>query len=91
MVIDIRNYAFHEPIADHQLNILWQNLVSDLYIVDHQRVNISLGAMLESWTQRSNVDHSEIWSFVKCGLLPSTFIAQFVNTDIIYTNTANLE
>ena len=29
-IIGIWNYAFHEPIPGHQVNILWQNAVSDL-------------------------------------------------------------
>ena len=31
-IIGISNDAIHEPIAGHQLNILWQNTFSDLYI-----------------------------------------------------------
>ena len=45
-IIDIKNDAFHEPIPGHQLNILWQNANSDLYILDHQGFNICLGCML---------------------------------------------
>ena len=69
VIIGIQNYAFHEPIPGHQLNILWQNAVSDLYIFHHQRVNISLWSMLECLTRQSKVDNSEIWSFLKCGFL----------------------
>ena len=46
-IIGIRNYAFHDPIPGHQLNIVWQNAVSDLHIFDHQWVNIPLGSILE--------------------------------------------
>ena len=81
-IIGIRNYA-HDPMPDHQLNILWQNAVSDLYIFDHQQVNISLGSILERFIPQSKVDHSEIWSFVKCGFLSSSCIAQFANMEII--------
>ena len=49
-LIGIRNSAFHEPIADHKLNILWQNAISDLYIFDYERVNTALGSMLERFT-----------------------------------------
>ena len=82
-IIGIRNDAIHKPIPGHQLNILWQNAVSDLYIFDHQWVNISLGSMLERFTGWSNVDHSEIWSFVKCGFLASGCISQLVIMEII--------
>ena len=44
-IIGIRNDAIHEPIPGHQL-VLWQNAVSYLYILDYQRVNISLGSIL---------------------------------------------
>ena len=67
----------------HQLNILWQNAISGLYIFDHPRVNISLGSILERFMPQSKVDHSEIWSFVKCGFLPSSCISQFANMAII--------
>ena len=69
-IIGIQNYAFHDPMPGHQLNILWQNGVSDLYIFDHQWVNISFSSILERLMPQSKVDHSEIWSFVKCGFLP---------------------
>ena len=82
-IISIRNYAFHDPMPDHQLNILWQNAVSDLYIFDHQRVDISLGSILERFIPQSKVDHSELWSFVKCGFLPSSCISQFANMEVI--------
>ena len=68
-IISIRNYAFHDPMPDDQLNILWQIAVSDLYIFDHQRVNISLGSILERFIPQSKVDHSELWRFVKCGFI----------------------
>ena len=80
---DIRNCAFHDPMSGHQLNILWQNAVSDLYIFDHQRVNISLSSILERFIPQSKVDHFDIWSFVKCGFLPSSCISQFGNNEII--------
>ena len=67
----------HEPIPGHQLFLLWQNAVSNLYIFDHQRVDISLDSMLEPSTRRSKVDHCEIWSFVKCGFLSSSCISQW--------------
>ena len=82
-IIGIRNHAFHDPMSGHQLNILWQNAVSDLYIFDHQRVNISLGSILERFIPQSKVDHSDIWSFVKCGFLPSGCISQFANMEIV--------
>ena len=69
-IIGIRNYAFHDPMPGRQLIILWQNAVSDLYISDHQWVDISLGSILERFIPQSKVDHSKIWSFVKCGFLP---------------------
>ena len=34
-------------------------------------------------TRWSKVDHCEIWSFVKCGFLPSSCISQFVIMEII--------
>ena len=64
-IIGIRNYAFHDPMPGHQLNILWQNAISDLYIFDHQRVNISLGSILERFIPQSNVDHSQ-WDLKLC-------------------------
>ena len=83
-IIGILNYAFHEPMPGHQLNILWQNAVSDLHIFDHQRVDISLGSILERFIPQSwKVHHSEIWSLVKCGFLPSSCISQFANMEII--------
>ena len=58
-IIGIRDYAFHDPMPGHQLNIFFlENTVSDLYIFDHQRVNISLGLILERFIPRSKVDHS---------------------------------
>ena len=63
-IIGIRNYAFHDPMPGHQLNILWQNAVSDLYIFDHQRVNISLGSILERFIPQSKVDHSIQSTFI---------------------------
>ena len=78
------NDAFHEPILGHQLNILWQYAVSDLYIFGYQWVNISLGSILERFAWRSKVDNSEILIFVKCGFLPSSCISQFVIMEIIY-------
>ena len=82
-IIGIRNYALHDTKPGHQLNVLWQNVVSDLYMFDHQRVNISLGSILERFIPQSKVDHSEIWSFVKCGFLSSSCISQFANMEII--------
>ena len=81
--VGIRNYAFHEPMPGHKLNILCQNVVSDLHIFDHQRVDLSLGSILERFVPQSKVDHSEIWSFVKYGFLPSSCISQFANMEII--------
>ena len=79
-IIGIRNYAFHEPMPGHQLNILWQNAVSDLHIFDHQRVDISLGLIPERFIPQSKVDHSEIWSR---GFLLCSCISQFANMEII--------
>ena len=65
---------------------VWQNAVSNLYIFDHQRVDISL-VNAQCWsvsTRWSKVDHCEIWIFVKCGFLPSSCISQFVIMEIIY-------
>ena len=93
-IIGIRNDAIHEPIPGHQINILWQNAFSDLYIFDHWWVDISLGSMLKCFTRRSKaVDHCEIWSFVKCGFLPSSCISQLVIIEIrrSFTNGANWE
>ena len=53
-IIVIRNYALLDPMSGHQLNILWQNGVSDLYIFDHQRVNMFLGSILERFIPQSN-------------------------------------
>ena len=55
-IIGIRNDTIHETILDPQLNILWQNAFSDLYIFDHQWVNISLGSMLECFTWQLKLD-----------------------------------
>ena len=172
-IIGIRNYAFHDPMPGHQINILWQNAVSVLYIFDHQWVNISLGSInslrprqnrrhfadaifkrvflnenilisidislkfvrkdpidhipalvqIMAWRRpgdkplsepmmislpthicatrpqwvkerfipQSKVDHSEIWSFVKCGFGPSSCISQFANREIIYLQTEQIE
>ena len=81
-IIGIQNYAFTQCLG-HQLNILWQNAISDLYIFDHPRVNIFLGSILECFIPQSKVDHSEIWSFVKCGFLTSSCISQFANMAIM--------
>ena len=81
-IIGIRYDAFHDH--GYRLNILWQNAVSDLDIFDHQRVNIFLGSMLERFTWRSKVDHSEIWSFVRCVFLPSSCILRFIIMETIY-------
>ena len=83
-IIGIWNNAFHEPIPDNQLNILWQNAISHFYIFNHQQVNFSLGWMLERFTRWSRIDHSESCSFVRCGFLPSSCISQSVNMVIIY-------
>ena len=48
----------HDPMPGHQLNILLQDAVSDLYIFDHQRVNITLGSILESFIPQSKVDNA---------------------------------
>ena len=45
---------------------------------------ISLVSLLECLAQWSKMDHSEIWSFVKCGFLPSSCISHFVIMVIIY-------
>ena len=68
-----------------------QNAVSYQYIFNHQRVNISLWLMLESFTRRSKVNHSEIGSFFKCGFLPPSCISQFVTMVFIYINIAKWE
>ena len=59
-IIGFQNYAFHDPMPGHQLNTLWQNTVSDLYVFDHHRVNISLGSILERFIPQWKVGHSEV-------------------------------
>ena len=63
-MIGMQNYVFQDPMAGPQLNILWQNAVSDLYIFDHQRVDISFGSILERFIPQSKVDHS--WDLKFC-------------------------
>ena len=85
-IIGFRNDAIHEPLPGHQLNFLWQNVVSDLYIFDHQRVNISLGSMLERF--HTTINGGSLWDLKLCEMrvtvLPSSFISQVVIMDIIY-------
>ena len=57
-ILGIRNDAIHEPIPGHQL-FLWQNAVSDLYMFDHQWVNISLGSMLERF--HTTIKGGSLW------------------------------
>ena len=88
-IIGIRNDAFHELVPGHLPSILWQYAVSDLYIFDHQRDNISSGSMLLGafhTARRPKVDHFAIWSFVKCGFLPFSCFSQFVIMEIIYSH-----
>ena len=59
-----RNDAIHEPLPGHQLNLLWQNAVSGLYIFDHQRVNISLGSMLERF--HTTIKGGSLWVLKLC-------------------------
>ena len=63
-IISIRNYAFHDPMPGHQLNILWQNAISVLYIFDHQRVNISLGSILERFIP--TIKGGSLWYLKLC-------------------------
>ena len=67
-IISIRNYAFHDPMQDHQLNILWQNAVSDLYIFDHQRVNISLGSIAAIAAFHTTIKGGLLWDLKLCQL-----------------------
>ena len=69
-IIGIQNDAIHEPEPGHQL-FLWQNAVSYLYILDYQRVNISLGSILERFhtgdDQRWIIVRSEVlWNAGSC-------------------------
>ena len=82
-IIGIQNYAFHDPMPRASTKYFVANAISDLYIFDHPQVNISLGSILERLIPQSKVDHSEIWSFVKCGFLPSSCISQFANMAFI--------
>ena len=65
-IIGIRNDAIHEPIHGHLLIFLWQNAVSDLYIFDHPRVNISLGSMLERF--HTAIKGGSLWDLKLCEL-----------------------
>ena len=59
-IIGIRNDAIHEPIPGHQFFLcVWQNAVSDLYIFDQQRVNISLGSMMVVLAIKT-----QVWKFL---------------------------
>ena len=46
----IRNDAFHEP--GHQLNILWQNAVSNLY-------NLTINELIFAWVRWWGVSHDD--------------------------------
>ena len=61
----IRKDAIHEPIPSHQLFLcVWQNAVTILYIFDHQRVNISLGSMLERF--HTMIKGESLWDQKLC-------------------------
>ena len=62
-IIVFWNDAIHEPLPGHQL-FLWQNAVSDLYIFDHQRINISLGSMLEHF--HTTIKGRSLWDLKLC-------------------------
>ena len=49
-IIGFRNYAFHEPIPGHQLNILWQRLPN-------------VGIDMMSWTNDVSLNLKIIWRF----------------------------
>ena len=77
-IIGIQNYAFHGAMPRS----------STKYFVakyDFRPVHIwpSTSSILERFIPQSKVDHSEIWSCVKCGFLPSGCISQFANIAII--------
>ena len=63
-IIGMQNDAIHEPIPGHQLNFLWQNAVSDVYIFDHQRAHISLGSMLVRFYTTIKV--GSLWDLKLC-------------------------
>ena len=90
-IIGFRNDTIHEPIPDHQL-FLWQNAFLYLYILDHQRVNISLGLMLERFhtgdDQRWIIVRSEaLWNAGSCHLALFHSLWSWRS----YTNIANRE
>ena len=79
-IINIRNGAFHKPILGNKLNILWENVVSDLYIFEHQKKTfMSVVSVLWHFTQRSKVNHFEFWSFAKCKFLPYSCFSPVLN------------
>ena len=85
-IIGIRNYAFHDPMPGHQLNInvLWRNAVSAMYIIIWPSVSwYFLG--LDSGAFHTAIKGGSLWDlkFCKCGLLSSRCISQFANMEII--------
>ena len=78
-IIGFWNDAFYEPTPGHQLNILRQNAVSDLYIY------LIINEILSPWT-RCGPFHTTITGglLVKWGILPSDCISQFPIMEIIY-------
>ena len=89
----IRNYAFHDPMPGHQLNILWQNAVSDLYIFDHRRVSTYfLG--LDSGAFHTTIKGGSLWDLKLCQMRVvaiSVDAFQNLQTWRSYASSANWE
>ena len=86
-IIGIRKDAIHEPRPDHQLGFFFVCDKMLFQICTHLTINELIFHWAQCWsvsTRWSKVDHCEIWSFVKCGFLPSSCISQFVIMEIIY-------
>ena len=86
-IIGIRKDAIHEPRPDHQLGFFCVCDKMLFQICTHLTINELIFHWAQCWsvsTRWSKVDHCEIWSFVKCGFLPSSCISQFVIMEIIY-------
>ena len=85
-IIGIRKDAIHEPIPGHQLSFFVCDKML-FQICTYLTINELIFHWAQCWsvpTRWSKVDHCEIWSFVKCGFLPSSCISQFVIMEIIY-------
>ena len=64
-IIGIRNDAFHEPIPSHQQNILWENVVSHLYIFEHQQVNIYV-LVIDAAAFHTTIKDESLWDLKLC-------------------------